>query len=274
MSAYKPQKMPLENGVIDVNAFQAELDKASEAVKKYSRANKATEQSADALYSALQSQRAHSSIARVPTAGGSASASNLSSEDINEVTSSLMAAVIGMKKLKQGKFTNELILQLHKELLSDSKRSLTATIGKYRSSQNYIGKGITAPVYTPPEPQYVPQLMDNLIGYMNNPCDNLSPLVRAAIIHAQFETIHPFVDGNGRVGKTLIPLYLYSQKLIPAPFLFINEALETDKHLYHKLLMDMRSDGKWNEWIRFFLGAIILQCDKNAELMKNANSLR
>ena len=98
-------------------------------------------------------------------------------------------------------------------------------------------------------------------------------MIRTAIIHAQFETIHPFMDGNGRVGRMLIPMYLFAQRQIELPCFFISEALERDKILYYNLLNDIRYKGNWNEWIKFFLIAVTKQCEKYIEIISRINLL-
>ena len=120
--------------------------------------------------------------------------------------------------------------------------------------ENYIGKNEGhAITYVPPEPEKIKGLMDNLISYINNPKDDFNELLRVAIIHAQFESIHPFMDGNGRVGRMLIPMYLYAKKQIDLPCFFISEALERDKLKYYNLLNNTRKENNWNAWIKFFL---------------------
>ena len=115
--------------------------------------------------------------------------------------------------------------------------------------------------------------MDNLIEYINKPSDNLRPLVRTAIIHAQFETIHPFMDGNGRVGRMLIPMYLFFQKQIDLPCFFVSEVLERDKIKYYNLLNNIRKNNEWNEWIRFFLSTVTSQCTKYIRMISDINAL-
>jgi Fic family protein len=150
-----------------------------------------------------------------------------------------------------------------------------SVIGAYRSEQNYIGKNDAthAITFVPPVPEDVYDLMTNLITYMNMPSDHFRPLVRTAIIHAQFETIHPFMDGNGRVGRMLIPMYLFSQKQIDLPCFFISEALERDKVRYYSLLNNLRYKNDWNEWIKFFLMTVKKQCDKYIKMITDINEL-
>lgn len=193
--------------------------------------------------------------------------------NLNEVDNYLNATIQGHKMLKRGDFDDDFFCTVHKTLLSGKVRKNVADIGKYRNSQNYIAEIDGTVVYTPPEAGSVSILMKNLIDFMNTPNKDLRPLVQIAVIHAQFETIHPFLDGNGRVGRILIPLYLYARGEIEAPYFFISDALEKDKHKYYSYLMNIRKKGEWNEWICFFLQTITKQCHKFIELIDKINKL-
>lgn len=187
-----------------------------------------------------------------------------SDKDVNEVRNYSRATRYGRDYLmRTGAFTEEMLLEMHKILLSGNVHRTTDTIGCYRSEQNYIqnenSKEIT---FVPPEAKKVKLLMDNLISFMNNPTSNERSLVNAAVIHEQFETIHPFADGNGRVGRMLIPLFLFKEHEIEMPWLFLSEAIEKEKFRYYKMLNDVRTNGAWNEWIKFFLGIVNRQCIK------------
>lgn len=136
---------------------------------------------------------------------------------------------------------------------------------------------------------FEPKIFNNIIfreevkKYINEPDDNLNDLIRIAIIHAQFETIHLLLDGNGRIGRILIPLYLYEKKIISSPNFFISESLEKDKYKYYKLLNDTRVDTneeneeigseRWIEWIKFFINALIVQGKKNIKLIEDIDNL-
>ena len=175
--------------------------------------------------------------------------------------------------LKRGDFSSDFFLSVHKHLMSGNVRRNSDQIGQYRNFQNYIGTNDGTLVYVPPAPETVPKLMNELINYLNSPSDKYHPLVRTAVVHAQFETVHPFGDGNGRVGRILIPLYLYAQSQISLPYFFISEALEKDQHRYYKLLNDTRNPGKWNEWVKFFLNVIARQCSKYIDIITQVNAL-
>lgn len=194
--------------------------------------------------------------------------------DIIEIRNYALAAAFGYRYLSREKFNSDFILDIHKRLMSGSVRRSTNEIGIFRTQQNYVGKTKEHEItYTPPVYKDVPKLVDNLIAYISEPKDNLRYLVRTAIIHAQFETIHPFMDGNGRVGRILIPLYLYYSKQINMPCFFISEALERDKIKYYALLNNIRNKGQWSEWIRFFLETVTTQCKKYINIVTEINAL-
>lgn len=196
--------------------------------------------------------------------------------DTQEVINYFKALEHGERLLTRLPISTRLFKELHSVLLSSGVRGEHRMPGEYRKIQNFIGpEGCTMKnaTFVPPEPHLVKEYMSNLEKYINEPSDDLNPLVRIAIIHAQFETIHPFLDGNGRIGRILIPLYLYDQKFISAPNFYISEALEKDKHKYYRLLNGTRSKAEWNEWIEFFLESVNKQAIKNIELVENINRL-
>lgn len=195
-------------------------------------------------------------------------------KNLNEVENYQQATIQGYDALTSDHFSNEFFLGIHETLMRGNVRK-PSLIGEYRKEQNYIGKydSTHAITFVPPSPEKVPFLMENLINYINKPGDNYRPLVRTAIIHAQFETIHPFMDGNGRVGRILIPLYLFYQNQIDLSCFFISEALERDKLRYYTLLNNIRMHGEWNEWIKFFLATVTKQCEKYIQIITEINSL-
>lgn len=198
-------------------------------------------------------------------------------EDYNlqEVKNYDRATELGYRYLKRGKFDKEFLLDLHKMLLAGNVRCHTNEIGVFRTQQNYIGRigGGHEITYTPPKPEHVEKLIENLIEYIEDPKDSYRALVRTAIIHAQFETIHPFMDGNGRVGRILIPLYLYYVEQIDMPCFFVSEALEKDKIKYYTLLNNIREKNEWSEWIKYFLQTVKIQCEKYIKIISDINSL-
>lgn len=198
---------------------------------------------------------------------------NEKDRDFIEVRNYIRASEFGLHYLKTNSFSVDFLKAVHKKLMQGRVRTNRKTIpGEFRTEQNYIGKG-RAISYVPPVAESVDALMENLVKYMNAPTDNLRPLVRTAILHAQLETIHPFMDGNGRVGRILIPLYLYKQQQIPLPFFYVSEALERDKFKYYQLLNDIRLKNDWSSWIKFFLETVVQQCEKYIETVNQINAL-
>ncbi len=198
---------------------------------------------------------------------------NAKDKDMLEVRNYLDAARKGYSYLATNPFSIDFVKDIHKELLKGNVRRNKKTIpGEFRTEQNYLGKDKRIS-YVPPLAENVEALMNNLVEYLNKPMDSLRPLVRTAIIHAQFETIHPFMDGNGRVGRILIPLYLYSQKQISHPCFFISEALERDKFKYYDLLNGIRMKNDWASWIDFFLKTVAQQCSKYIKMVDEINAL-
>jgi Fic family protein len=138
-------------------------------------------------------------------------------KDIQEALNYYKALMEGMDALKSIPISTRLFKLMHKTLLSNNVRGSNRSPGEYRKIQNFLGpEGCTieTATYIPPEPQLVNDYMSNLEKYINDPQDDYDELVRIAIIHAQFETIHPFFDGNGRIGRILIPLYLYNKGVL------------------------------------------------------------
>lgn len=197
-------------------------------------------------------------------------------KDVQEVLNYFDALSLGTELLRIIPLSTRLILQLHSTILQDS-RGENRSPGEYRKIQNFIGPNnkIEDASYIPPEPQKIHEYMSNLEKYMNNETtDDMGPIARAAIIHAQFETIHPFLDGNGRLGRILIILYLLDQKVIAVPSFFISQELEKNKYKYYTLLNNLRSEkSKWKEWLVFFITASINQANYYIVKLQKMESL-
>ena len=272
--------LPLKADAIDQTYFMNELIDASTKLEVYKEKIKDSKLDSSWFMPTLQQKEA---LASSMLEGTQATldgvlvnqiAPNDKDKNLNEVSNYYLATVKGYSMLKGSKFSNEFFFDIHKALMIGNVRK-PELIGAYRTGQNYIGKNDKSHsiTFVPPVAEEVPNLMNNLIDYINNPTDDFRPLVRTAIIHAQFETIHPFMDGNGRVGRMLIPMYLFYQKQIELPCFFISEALERDKIRYYNLLNNIRTQGDWNEWIRFFLSTVAKQCDKYIKILTEINNL-
>lgn len=157
--------------------------------------------------------------------------------------------------------SHRLICAVHRTLLEETRGDGPRT-GAYRLVQNWVSRPgpvvsdpLSAAVYVPPEPGAVAGLMDDLLAYLNGD-DGAAALVRAGIGHAQFETIHPFHDGNGRLGRLLIVAMLCQRRVLRQPLLYLSAYLKANRAEYYEWLMRVRLDGDWEGWLRFFLDGV------------------
>jgi Fic family protein len=186
-------------------------------------------------------------------------------QDIQEIINYRHALRVAETELEKRPFNLNLLLKLHGILL-DSVRGRDRGRGRFRSVQNFIGvpgAPIEQASYVPPEPGMVMEYMDNWEKYYH--ADERDVLVQLAHIHAQFEIIHPFVDGNGRLGRILVPLFLREKKILPRPMFYISAYLETHRDRYYDLLRRLNGPENWNRWVEFFLDALAGQARDNSE---------
>jgi len=177
--------------------------------------------------------------------------------DVAEVVNYIRAVDFGVNRLKKLPLCNRLLREIHGVLLQDT-RGREKSPGEFRHSQNWIGgqgSTIKNAAYVPPEPQDMVQAMDKLEMYINTD-EETDVLIRAALIHYQFETIHPFLDGNGRIGRLLVILFLLEKGLLSAPTLYISYFLKMNRTEYYDRLMLVRQKGNYEQWVRFFLRAV------------------
>jgi len=162
------------------------------------------------------------------------------------------------------------IRQMH-EMLMEGVRGKNKNPGRFRVTQNWIGpKGCTIEeaTYVPPPPIALIDLLENFITFVNFQDDKLDPIIQTALVHAQFELIHPFDDGNGRIGRLLIPLFLMKRGCLVSPSLYISQYFEADRDTYIDRLEQISSKGDWLGWIQYFLGAIVDQAESNLQLVR------
>lgn len=170
----------------------------------------------------------------------------------------------------------KMITDAHKILLS-GVRGQDLEPGVVRTIQNWIGPEGTKIVdatYVPPPPEYVDDLLLDLEKFINVPTSYMPPLIQCAIMHYQFEAIHPFGDGNGRIGRLLVPLVLSERKLLSQPILYLSAYIEQNKTRYYQALLEVSQKSKWNEWIHFFLMAVITQATDAVGRIKKLMELR
>ncbi|MCK5211452.1 Fic family protein [Candidatus Parcubacteria bacterium] len=183
--------------------------------------------------------------------------------DIQEITSYRDALNHGVQHLKNKPINEDLIKKLH-EILLRTGRGRDKTPGQFRKTQVYIGRpgaSINEASFVPPPANYIIPLIANLEKYLNRDLEK-DALVQIAIAHYQFEAIHPFLDGNGRVGRLLISLFLYKKELLVHPFLYLSEFFEKNREDYYALLSGVSETGDIKSWVKFFLYAVTVQAKK------------
>lgn len=195
-------------------------------------------------------------------------------EDVEEVVNYVAALNLGLELLVEHRFDTWLLRQVHQRLMR-GVRGGEKEPGRVRTTQNFIGSGdggIASAVYVPPPPHMLPELMENLERFVRT--DDLPALIQAAYAHAQFETIHPFLDGNGRVGRLLITLVLARRRVLSRPLLYLSLYLKRHRAQYYDRLQAVRTDADWNGWLRFFLTGVIDVARQAVETALGILSLR
>lgn len=186
-------------------------------------------------------------------------------DDIEEILNYRRALEVATAALERRPFNLNLLLQLHSILL-DGVRGQNKARGEFRRQQNYIGSlagGKQTVRFTPPEWQMLRSGLDNWEEYYH--ADERDPIVQLAIVHAQFEFLHPFLDGNGRLGRILVPIFLFERGLLREPNFYLSEYIEAHRDEYVMLLNGLgRKKEAWTAWVRFFLTAVHEQAQGNA----------
>lgn len=194
--------------------------------------------------------------------------------DVGEVSRYVDALMFGVEKIKSGSLplSLRLIKDVHARLMAEGRGSQQAP-GEFRRSQNWIGG--TRPgnaTYVPPPAHEVMPALDNLEKFLHDEYGRTPTLLKAGLAHAQFESIHPFLDGNGRVGRLLISLILVTEGTLSQPFFYISLYFKRNRSAYYDALQRIRTHGDWEGWLRFFLigvEAVALEATRTAEALQN-----
>lgn len=189
-------------------------------------------------------------------------------KDIQEIINYRKALRSAHHYLDERSITLSIVRELHKILLS-SVRGQNKTPGEFRKDQNWIGKygcTIEQASFVPPNPLRLQDHLDAWQSYMAT--RDIDLLLQTAVVHAQFELLHPFKDGNGRIGRILIPLFLYQKKKLSQPMFYLSSYLEANREEYYGRLQNISHEGDWNGWIAFFLQAITEQAKNNNTRVK------
>lgn len=184
-----------------------------------------------------------------------------SPDDLREVANYVIALEHGIKRLKTLPLSLRLICELHKHLLT-GVRGGHATPGEFRRSQNWIGRAgctLNNASYVPPPPSELMTCLGTFEKFMHD--RSLPPLIQIALLHYQFEAIHPFLDGNGRVGRLLITLFLVERAILPTPLLYLSAFFEATRRDYYDLLSGVSQRGEWEPWLEYFLNGVARQSE-------------
>ena len=177
-------------------------------------------------------------------------------DDVREVSNYVDAMMFGLERMKELPLSLRLVREMHERLLQ-SGRGAAMNPGEFRRSQNWIGG--TRPgnaLYVPPPVHELNGALTALEQFLHEETSHLPALIKAGLIHVQFETIHPFLDGNGRIGRLLVTLYLCMQGVLHKPLLYLSLYLKTHRAEYYRLLQAVREEGAWEAWLQFFLEGV------------------
>ena len=194
--------------------------------------------------------------------------------DVSDVINYVKATQYALKRLERLPLCCRLIREIH-EVLMENVRGQDKTPGEFRYSQNWIGPAncsLKDARYIPPNVEDMQTAMSDLEKYINENVD-YDPLIRVALIHYQFETIHPFLDGNGRIGRLLILLYLMEQGLLAKPVIYISYFLKKNQIEYYDRISEVRRTGNFEQWIRFFLEAVSKAASDSLETIRQLSML-
>lgn len=196
--------------------------------------------------------------------------------EVSDVVNAVRAINFAIERQKELPLCNRLIRETH-AVMMNSVRGCDKTPGEFRKSQNWIGGAgstLKNARYIPPNVEDMAECMADLEKYINDDNDEADALIKAALIHYQFETVHPFLDGNGRVGRLLITLYLMQQRLLKSPVLYLSYYLKANRIEYYDRMSEVRKSGNYEQWVKFFLHGIAVTADDAVETIDKLTALR
>ncbi len=267
MKPYQPDTLPLET--IDWSGLVSLIGQANAALARYdgmlqSIVNPAVLLSPLTTQEAVLSSRIEGTQASMEEvleyeADPREDIDSAKHADIQEIVNYRRAMGRAVESLNDRPLCLNLLRELHAILL-DSVRGRNKAPGEFRRIQNYIGlqdRPIEEATFVPPSPEQLLPALDNWEKYCH--FEEKDRLVQLAVIKAQFELIHPFLDGNGRIGRMLVPVFLFDKQVISSPMFYISSYFETHRETYYRKLRGISREGDWNGWIDFFMRAVIEQ---------------
>lgn len=279
MDPYIPEILPLEN--IDYKSLFAVVGEANAALARYDGLLQAVVNPA-VMLSPLTTQEAvlsskiegtQATIDEVLEQDAGLIKDGEKYTDIQEIVNYRKALFAAHDHLQSMPITLNFIRQIHKILL-DSVRGQNKEPGEFRKDQNWIGAAgcsIDEATFVPPSPLQLNDFLEQWQSYMRG--NDLDILLQVAVIHAQFELLHPFKDGNGRIGRILIPLFLYQKEVLSQPMFYLSSYLEANREEYYLRLRNISQKCDWDGWILFFLKAVKAQAVENSERVKEIINL-
>ncbi len=193
--------------------------------------------------------------------------------DLREVANYVTALEYGVERLKKLPLSLRLVRELHERLMK-GVRGETADPGHFRRTQNWIGRpgcALTDATYVPPPPDRLMDCLGTWETFLHD--TSLPPLIQIGLAHSQFEAIHPFLDGNGRVGRLLITLFLIEREILPAPLLYLSAFFEASRDEYYDRLLGVTERGEWEEWLQYFLTGVARQAQDAVSRAQRINEL-
>ena len=279
--AFVPAPLPPGTRALDLASLQTILAEANQAIGRLDGLTSAFPDLKFFLYSYVRKEAVLSSQIEGTQSSLSdlllyenAETPGVPLDDVQEVSNYVAALNHGLKRIRGGfPLSLRLIREIHEVLLSKGRGS-HAQPGEFRRSQNWIGG--TRPgnaAYVPPPPEYVLDCMGQLESFLHLEENSLPLLVRAGLVHAQFETVHPFLDGNGRVGRLLITFMLCAKEVLREPILYLSLFFKKHRRLYYDRLNGTREDEGWTAWMDFFFQGVRDTAIQSARTATNIDKL-
>lgn len=281
VQAFVPESLPPKNPGLALEAYEVLNRNAEMALARLSGMSRLVPSVEWLLYSAIRKE----ALLTAQIEGTQATLTDLfdeeagfkisNTDDVEEVTNYLRAFRLVREQLRDPKglpISMRLLCDAHRLLLS-GVRGARKQPGELRRSQNWIGGARPGnAVFVPPPPENVPQLLTDIEHFIHNGAIDLPPMVRVALIHAQFETIHPFLDGNGRIGRLLIAALFEHWGVLAEPLIYISGYLKQHQTEYYRRLSDIRTEGDWESWVSFFLeGVCVAAADAEHSIIEVAS---
>lgn len=279
-NAYVPQKLPPEPS-LQMEQLYPYLDKAIHAMAELNAVAKSIPNISLFIYMYVRKEALLSSQIE----GTQSSFADLilfehdqkpqvSIEDVEEVSYYVEAIQYGLNRIKEGfPLSLRLIREIHGVLLSGG-RGVHKSPGEFRRSQNWIGGSRPGnALFVPPSPEYLKDCLSDLENFLYDETCTYHILIKAGLVHVQFETIHPFLDGNGRVGRLLIILMLCENGFLAEPILYLSLYLKQNRTLYYELLQQVREHGTWETWLEFFLQGVTTTAKQALATIEKVNAL-